>query len=455
MPRSGSGVASPPPGTTATPNTTILSAAHNSLKDDIYAILNQGWPVSLGGTGGTTKQGSVDSLFDGTTYIKDGNLIIADEGDTTKRLKFETSEIDSGQTRTITAQDRNGTMALSTDIWWRPNIIVNGSMIDSQEKGNTLGTTNGYFAADQFGLYFTAAGAGLSIQRVQSSRSLAGGVNKLEVKCTTAKASLGATDFVMISQPIEGSRPDFVAAEWGTADAKPFVFRVDQTLPAGTYHIHAQNSAANRHIAIPFTATGTEAVIEVAIPGDTAGTWLTGDGEIGVVIDIVLAAGATLTGGSASTWGGATFYAASTQFNFLSSTANTGLITDVGLKLDTEETGVYGPYDVGEVHPDYNSYRYIRPNGAMAGVASGTNTFGATCDHLGMAKSPTFLTAGGGITITDGYAASFTQSSFNCSASNQTRNASTLAMGNFLGLTNGRAYYWRAVTGLLLNARLA
>jgi hypothetical protein len=212
---------------------------------------------------------------------------------------------------------------------------------------------------------------------VQSSRSLAGSLNKLEFKTTTAKAVLAATDFVMISQPIEGSRPDFIAAGWGAAGAKSFMYRVDQQLPAGLYHIHAQNSAGNRHIAVPFTATGSEAVIEVAIPGDTAGTWLTGDGVIGVVIDIVLAAGSSRTGGTASTWSGSTFYAASTQKNILDSTANVAQITDVGLRLDPDATGVYGQYEVGGVDPVYRSERYwwvvTVLVGALAGVA--TNYF--------------------------------------------------------------------------------
>jgi hypothetical protein len=244
----------------------------------------------------------------------------------------------------------------------QPSLIVNGSMIDSQENGNTLGTTNGYFAADQWALYFTAATAAMSIQRVQSSKSLAGSKNKLEFKTTTAKASLGASDFVMLSQPIEGSRPEFVAAGWGAAGAKQFVLRFEATLPAGAYHVHVQNSAGNRHITVPFTVAGGDAntakVHEVIIPGDTSGTWLTGDGQIGMVIDIVLAAGATLTGGTASTWGATTYYAASTQTNILSSTSNVARLADVGLRLDPDATGVYGQYEVGEVHPVYRSERY-------------------------------------------------------------------------------------------------
>ncbi len=248
----------------------------------------------------------------------------------------------------------------------RPNLIVNGSMLVSQENANTLGTTSGYFAADQFALYFTAATAAISVQRVQSSKSLAGAANKLEFRCTTAKASLEASDIVMIRQPIEGSRPDFVAAGWGAAGAKQFVYRHEMSLPGGLYHLHVQNSAGNRHIAVPFTVGSGDAnvakVHEIIIPGDTSGTWLTADGTIGAVFDVVLAAGALLTNAAGTTWGATAYYAASTQFNILNSASNVARLADVGLKLDPEAAGVYGAYRVGEVDAVYRAERYYTKN---------------------------------------------------------------------------------------------
>jgi len=237
--------------------------------------------------------------------------------------------------------------------------IVNGSMTVSQENGNTLGTTNGYFPADQWAMYFTAATAAMSIQRIQV-RTLANAVNQLEYKCTTAKASLGASDNVLISQPIEGAW--FQQAGFGTASAQRLIMRFQVQLPAGLYHWHFANSAGNRHCSVPFTIAGGEAntavVKEIVVPPDTSGTWLTAEGVIGIVADLVLAAGATVTGGTASTWGGTTYYAASTQFNILSSTSNVARLADVGLKLDPDVTGVYGQYEVGEVDAVYRSDRY-------------------------------------------------------------------------------------------------
>lgn len=241
----------------------------------------------------------------------------------------------------------------------RRNLWVNGSFKDSQENGNTLGTTNGYYPADQIALFFVASAAAMSVQRVQA-RTLANALDQIEFKTTIAKASLAAGDYVTLPQNIEGS--SFVESGFGTANAKPYVHRFQVTLPAGLYHWHFQNAAGNRHCSVPFTIAGGEAntpvLKEVILPPDTTGTWLTADGVIGLTSELVLAVGATRTGGSASTWSASPYFAASTQFNILSSTANLARLADVGLKIDSDVTGAFGAYKIGEVDAVYRSERY-------------------------------------------------------------------------------------------------
>lgn len=261
-----------------------------------------------------------------------------------------------------------------------PNIIVNGSMAVSAENANVAGTSTGYYPADQFKLEFVAATAGLSVQRVQS-RSLANALDQLKLTVTTAKASLGASDYVRFRTNIEGARPDFIAAGFGTAAAKPFIFRAEVCKPAGTYHFHFSNSAENRHCAVPYVVAPGEAnvpvVKEVVVPADTSGTWLTGEGDVGIRCSDMLAVGATLTGGSASTWGATAYYAASTQANILSSTSNIAYLADVGMKLDADAVGSYGPYKIGEVDPVFNADRYWENLSGLAifsGIAAATST---------------------------------------------------------------------------------
>lgn len=277
----------------------------------------------------------------------------------------------------------------------RPSLIVNGNFQMSQENGTTLGTANNFYFSDQFFLSFTASTAAMSAQLLTSVRTLSGNDRVGEFKTTTAKASLGATDFVTLSTVIEGSRPEWKAAAFGTAGAKPFVYRFEFTGPAGLYHMHFQNSAGNRHCAVPFTVAAPEAnvatVRTLVLPADTTGTWLFGDGDKGLVCDLVLAAGATLTGGTASTWGATARLAATTQFNILSSTSNVARIADVGLKNDPDATGVYGLFKVNETDPLFNSRRYGRAYADLylGFTLSVSELYNGGYDISGMAKIPT------------------------------------------------------------------
>jgi hypothetical protein len=75
MPRDGSGVMSAPAGTTATPNTTILSAAYNAFVADLIADLNAARPVTAGGTGGTSVITGWDGLAAKGTDIASASSI--------------------------------------------------------------------------------------------------------------------------------------------------------------------------------------------------------------------------------------------------------------------------------------------------------------------------------------------------------------------------------------------
>ncbi|UXN69901.1 tail fiber protein [Devosia neptuniae] len=62
MPRDGSLVYAPPPGTRATTETTIESAKFNAFVDDLTTDLNTARPVSSGGTGGTSELSGATGL---------------------------------------------------------------------------------------------------------------------------------------------------------------------------------------------------------------------------------------------------------------------------------------------------------------------------------------------------------------------------------------------------------
>lgn len=420
MPRSPT-VFSLVPGTVPqVPDTPISSAMFNAAMLDFEQTFNTPQPIQYGGTAATTAVGGFDGL-----NTKGANVATA----ATLNLDTATGAfVDLTGTTTVTAvtlSDGRHRMARATGAFqitvgaslignaggsninvevgdliffegysagvvrfWvvrasgnsvkgvvnaNRNLWVNPDFSLSQENGNTLGTASGFFPADQLALYFLASTAAMSVQRVQV-RSLANSLNQVEFKTTTAKASLGANDFVTLTQPIEGS--SFAEAGFGTANAKPYAFRFQLTAPAGTYHWHFANSAANRHCSVPFVVAGGEAntpvVKEIVVPADTGGTWLTADGVIGLTAELVLAAGATLTGGTASTWGGTFYLAASANFNTLGSTANVVRLADVGIKKDEAAAG-YGAWSA-EVNPVYRAERYLPvlfPEQAFNPIANG------------------------------------------------------------------------------------
>ncbi|MCH4546831.1 hypothetical protein MK632_13710 [Rhizobium changzhiense] len=62
MPRSGAGIYTKPPNTTAQPNTIIKSAVFNSVIDDLVTDANNARPITAGGTGANTVEGARTGL---------------------------------------------------------------------------------------------------------------------------------------------------------------------------------------------------------------------------------------------------------------------------------------------------------------------------------------------------------------------------------------------------------
>lgn len=80
MPRNGQGAYSRPPGTTAVANTVIASATFNGAIDDIASDLNAPRPISMGGTGATSKAAAQTALGvvpqDDTSDATAGRLLL-------------------------------------------------------------------------------------------------------------------------------------------------------------------------------------------------------------------------------------------------------------------------------------------------------------------------------------------------------------------------------------------
>lgn len=356
MPRSGIiGTYSLPPNTNnQAPNTPISSSMFNSFASDVQQTFNDPTPEAYGGTGASTFAQARANL-----------------GVVTEQVGGMTS---------------------------RRNRIVNGDMRVSQENGTTAGTGNGRYPVDQWAQYFVTSAGVLTVAQV-ASPTPAGSPNRLRATVTTADASLAAGEYWTLTQNLEGSNvADF---QYGGASAKDAVLRFGFKGPAGTYAVHLGNSADDRSFVALFTIdvgeANTETVQEIAIPGDTTGTWLTADGVIGITLDIVLACGSTFQG--ATGWQAGNVLGTSAVSNGMGTGSAVFELFDVGLKLDPDATGVYGQYEVGETDAVFRPERYfVRAKGVARGFASAGGQAANTPVYFRvlMAKDPTLtLTSSG------------------------------------------------------------
>lgn len=217
------------------------------------------------------------------------------------------------------------------------NRIINGAMvIDQRNAGASVSlSSGGAYAVDRWNTY-EDTDATVSIQQVADAP--AGFVNSLKVTVTTADSSVGATQFCLTRQFIEGY--NVADLNWGTADAKTITlsFWAKSSL-TGTFGGVLHNSAHNR--SYPFTYTISSANTweqkSITVAGDTSGTWLTTNG-VGMGVEFGLGVGSTYSG-TAGSWAAATYFSATGATNVVSTLNATWQITGVQLEVGSSATG--------------------------------------------------------------------------------------------------------------------
>ena len=115
MARNGGGVYSLPAIYEATTGETATAEQHNTPLEDLEQDANTARPIVAGGTGGTTEQAALTNLFDNSAYVRDSKFILADADDTARKLRLDLANITTGNTRVITAPDRNMDLAKVPD----------------------------------------------------------------------------------------------------------------------------------------------------------------------------------------------------------------------------------------------------------------------------------------------------------------------------------------------------
>lgn len=233
----------------------------------------------------------------------------------------------------------------------RTNLVVNGALNVSQENGNTEGTTSGYYAADQFAMDLTAAGAAAGFSRVVvGTVNPSGSQYRLQLRVTTAKASLAAGDDLAIYTKFEGFNT--LDLNWQSTTAqKDAVLVFGFKGPAGTYSVAIRNGAFNYSFLASFTITAGQAntdtyqTIKIPAPPAGAATWPV-DYTASMSLFIVLASGSTFL--AAAGWNTGNFVGVTGMSNGLAA-VQTFQVWDIGLYADPDKTGLAPVFEV----PDY------------------------------------------------------------------------------------------------------
>ena len=164
------------------------------------------------------------------------------------------------------------------------NRIINGAMmIDQRNAGASVSTSSGssIYTVDRWIAQWSVASKFTIQQNAGSVTPPAGFTNYLGA-VSSATTSVGASDYYLLRQFVEGLNCADLA--WGTASAASVTlsFKVYSSL-TGTFGGAIGNSAQDRSYPFSYTVSSanTWTSVTVTIPGDTSGTWLTTNGEIG------------------------------------------------------------------------------------------------------------------------------------------------------------------------------
>jgi hypothetical protein len=351
--------------------TVIESTVYNAFVNDVETDLNLPRPITSGGTGASTAAEATTNLkavsYGGAQTLTDAEKLVA-------RTNIAANPVDA--------------MAYS-------GMQVNGSFDVSQELGTGGKTTDGYFCD---GWRTDHAGSSVLNSIMTSSSVTPGIVNTCVVLVTTAQASIGASDYALVSTRIEGYRTARLG--WGVAGAQPITigFWSWHTRP-GIYSVGVRNGAGNRSYFTTYTQN-VSAIPEyktVTIPGDVTGTWDAGNGT-GIMVRFAMACGSTFIVPAANTWQAGSYFAAPGQVNGVATTSDvfriTGVVVLPGTQAPTAAQSplIMRPFDQELVTCQRYYQKIINLMNSQYNVAGGT-WYGSHILRPAMRAAPTITFA--------------------------------------------------------------
>jgi hypothetical protein len=220
------------------------------------------------------------------------------------------------------------------------NIIINGDMAVSQRATSAASVaSNGYHACDRW-RYAESSSAVVTISQDTDVPTGQGFASSFKIDCTTADASLGAAEYVLLQQKFEGQNLQYLKKGTSSAQSLTLSFWVKST-KTGTFIAMLYDRDNTRQIAKSYTVSVSDTWEQKTITyaGDTTGA-LDNDNAASLELWLWLGVGSNYSSGSLSTsW--ATETAANQavgQVNAVDSTSNNFLITGVQLEAGSVAT---------------------------------------------------------------------------------------------------------------------
>jgi len=417
-------------------------------------------PYTFGSATSSIPLSQLDSNFAttitlGNTAIQLGNTVTTLNNMTMANVTISsgTSNITSNvSTVTGTLPEANG--GTGSNYGWNDfkNRIINGAMVIDQRSAGASSTpavTGAYTypSVDRF-YYLISVASKFSLQQNAGSVTLPAGFTNYLGMTSLAATSVGASDYYIIGQAIEGFNTADLA--WGTASAATVTlsFWVRSSL-TGTFGGALMNGASN--YSYPFTYTISSANTweqkTITITGPTAGTWIGATNAVSLRVHFGLGMGSTYSGTSGS-WSANAYYSATGATSVVGTNGATFYITGVQLEKGSTATSFdYRPYGTELALCQRYFTSFV---GTVAysqyGIAEATSAtkvrFPMQCPVV-MRAAPTMTTAGSGFvwavdrtgssltSLTLNYATTQIQSISATGTSLTIGQAGTVSAGNF------------------------
>jgi hypothetical protein len=226
------------------------------------------------------------------------------------------------------------------------NRIINGSMVIDQRNAGasvTIPTGTSTYALDRWQVNKDTAGVVLTVG--QGSGSNPAQFPNAQVFTASTGASVGAADYLLFMQKVEGFNT--VDLAFGTASAATVTlsFWVRSSI-TGTYSAYLQNSAGSRAYVATYTVSSANTWEQksITIAGDTTGTWIGSTNGIGLRVGFDLGSGSNYST-TAGAWTAGNYTRTSGTVNWGATTGATFYITGVQLEKGSTATSFdYRPY---------------------------------------------------------------------------------------------------------------